>query len=81
VGILRRRAGAVADELEARPVWSTRAITLIHDRETTERICADWEAAGWMIMTIDEAEPAKTGQPAHIVRVAVPPPGWPPLPE
>ena len=56
--------------------WDQRAITLIHDRATTERICADWEAAGWLVMAIDTGPPDPSGLPTHVVRLAVPPSGW-----
>jgi hypothetical protein len=80
VGIRRRRVQA-EEVLEPRLEWSQRVIALIHDRPTTERICADWQAAGWTVMTIDEVEPTRDGHPVHVVRLAVPPPGWPALPD
>jgi hypothetical protein len=56
--------------------WQQRTIMLAGDRGQTERVCARWAEAGWKVLTIDAGEPTPSGQPTHVVRVAVPPPGW-----
>ena len=69
----RRRRPPIL-KLGSRP-WATRTITLIATRSETDRICAEWTAEGWQVLTVDEGEPTLTGHPTHVVRVAVPPPG------
>ena len=60
------------------PAWEQRTITLIGDRAETQRICDEWRAEGWQVMTIDPGPPTAAGNVTHVVRVAVPPPGWAP---
>ena len=71
---MRRRRPV--DPLGPQQPWVVRRITLIADRPDTARICDDWVAAGWDVLTVDEGKPSLTGHPTHVVRVAVPPPGW-----
>ena len=63
-------------ELPVPQEWQRRTITLIAGRAEVERVCAEWRAEGWQVMTIDTAPPTPAGHEAHVVRVAVPPPGW-----
>lgn len=72
----QRRATDEAIDRDPAAPWEQRTIALIADRAGTDRVCSDWEAEGWLVMTIDVAEPTVTGHPVHVVRVAVPPPGW-----
>jgi hypothetical protein len=68
----RRRQSSLPDV----PTWDQRTITLIGDRSETLRICDEWRAEGWQVMAIDLGPPTAAGDPTHVVRVAVPPPGW-----
>jgi hypothetical protein len=72
--VLRRRRRT--DLLGPQQPWPTRTITLIATREETKRICGEWTDVGWQVMAVDESSPSATGHPTHVVRVAVPPPGW-----
>jgi hypothetical protein len=72
--VLRKRLTQPLDP--APPVWDQREITLIGGRADVERICRDWEAEGWQVMTIDDGPPSAAGHRTHMVRVAVPPVGW-----
>jgi hypothetical protein len=56
--------------------WEQRTITLLHDREETDRICRGWEEVGWCVLAIDTFD--RVDHAAHVVRVAVPPPDWDP---
>lgn len=68
----RRRQSSMPEA----PAWDQRTITLIGDRSETLRICDEWQAEGWQIMAIDQGPPTAAGDATHVVRVAVPPPGW-----
>ncbi|MFN2538161.1 MAG: hypothetical protein ABR549_08415 [Mycobacteriales bacterium] len=57
-------------------VWESRTITLIADRPEVERICLEWQAEDWKVITVDEGPPTASGHVTHVVRVAVPPRGW-----
>jgi hypothetical protein len=69
----KRRRPSPVPEAEA---WDQRTITLIAGRSETRRICDEWQAEGWQVMAIDQGPPTPAGDPTHVVRVAVPPPGW-----
>ena len=70
--MLRRRRLDVPEERS----WQQRTITLIGTREQTMRVCDEWAAESWQVMAVDEGPQTPTGQVTHVVRVAVPPPGW-----
>jgi hypothetical protein len=72
--VLRKRR--TQPVVPAPPVWDQRTITLIGSRADVDRICRDWEAVGWQVMTIDDGPPSAGGHRTHVVRVAVPPVGW-----
>jgi hypothetical protein len=69
----KRRTQSV---VPAPPVWDQRSIILVGSRADVERICRDWEAEAWQVMTIDDGPPTAAGHTTHVVRVAVPPVGW-----
>ena len=56
--------------------WSTRTSTLVGDLTTVDRVCRDWTAEGWQVLTVDVGPPTPGNHPTFVVRVAVPPLGW-----
>jgi hypothetical protein len=49
---------------------------VVGSRSEVRRICDGWTAEGWQVMTVDTGAATPAGHATHVVRVAVPPPGW-----